>query len=240
MTIRALIVDDEPWARKRLSSLFRGEPDCEVIGECADGAAAVDAMTRLSPNLVCLDVQMPGMSGFDVLDAAVAARDQHSQPLEWPRVVFVTAYDRYAVAAFERDAADYLLKPFDDERFREAIDRVRRDLAPLTSRVKRLAIRTGGRIVFVRVDDVSWFEAAGNYVTVHVGRESYLVRESMTRLASRLDREKFVRVHRSAIVNLDRVKELQPWIRGEQMLLLDNGTQVAVGRAFRGNLGRSL
>jgi len=253
MSIRALIVDDELWARKRLSSLFRSEPDCDVVGECADGAAAVDAMMATAPDVVCLDVQMPDMSGFDVLDAVLARREQDSPDAEWPVVIFVTAYDRYAVAAFERDAADYLLKPFDDDRFRQAMERVRRDLAsgrdptagdraepPLRRRATRLPIKTGGRVVFLRMDDVSWFEAAGNYVTVHAGRESYLVRESMARLASRLDPGKFVRVHRSAIVNLDRVKELQPWIRGEQMLLLDNGTQVAVGRAFRSNLDRAL
>jgi two-component system, LytTR family, response regulator len=245
-------VDDEPWARKRLSSLFRGEPDCEVIGECADGAAAVDAMMHMAPDVVCLDVQMPDMSGFDVLDAVMTKREESSEAIDWPLVIFVTAYDRYAVAAFERDAADYLLKPFDDERFRQAIERVRRDLAlerdeisshqravptePARRQTSRMAIRTGGRVLFVRFDDVSWFEADGNYVTVHVGRESYLVRESMTRLAARLDPDRFVRVHRSAIVNLDRVKELQPWVRGEQLLLLDNGTQIAVGRAFRRNL----
>ena len=240
MSIRALIVDDEPWARKRLSSLFRAEPDCDVIGECADGATAVDAMMHMAPDVVCLDVQMPDMSGFDVLDAVlqrqqVAAVDR----IQWPVV------------------ADYLLKPFDDERFRQAIGRVRRDLAaeshesatlerlhermaPSRRLLSRLAIKTGGRVLFVRTDDVSWFEAAGNYVTVHVGRDSYLVRESTTHLAARLDPDRFVRVHRSAIVNLDRVKELQPWIRGEQMLLLDNGTQVTVGRAFRSNLERRL
>src|SRR5436309_9035050 len=129
MSIRALIVDDEPWARKRLSSLFRAEPDCDVIGECADGATAVDAMMHMAPDVVCLDVQMPDMSGFDVLDAVMTKREESSEAIDWPLVVFVTAYDRYAVAAFERDAADYLLKPFDDERFRQAIERVRRDLA---------------------------------------------------------------------------------------------------------------
>jgi two-component system, LytTR family, response regulator len=245
MSIRALIVDDEPWARKRLSSLFRAEPDCEVIGECADGATAVDAMVHMAPDVVCLDVQMPDMSGFDVLDAVLTKREESRDAIEWPLVIFVTAYDRYAVAAFERDAADYLLKPFDDERFRQAIDRVRRDLAidssaPVRRSARRLAIKSGGRVLFVRLEDVSWFEAAGNYVTVHVGRESYLVRESMTRLAARLDPDRFVRIHRSAIVNLDRVKELQPWVRGEQMLLLDNGTQIAVGRAFRINLERQI
>jgi two-component system LytT family response regulator len=238
-------VDDEPWARKRLSSLFRSEPDCEVIGECADGAAAVEAMMRMAPDVVCLDVQMPDMSGFDVLDAVLTKREERCEASDWPLVIFVTAYDRYAVAAFERDAADYLLKPFDDERFHQAVDRVRRDLAvdsgpAVRGTMRRLAIRTGGRVLFARLDDVSWFEAAGNYVTVHVGRESYLVRESMTRLAERLDPARFVRVHRSAIVNLDRVRELQPWVRGEQMLLLDNGTQIAVGRAFRSNLERQL
>ena len=258
MSIRALIVDDEPWARKRLSSLFRAEPDCDVIGECADGATAVDAMMHMAPDVVCLDVQMPDMSGFDVLDAVLQRQqDAPVDRIQWPVVIFVTAYDQYAVGAFERDAADYLLKPFDDERFRQAIGRVRRDLAaeshesatlerlhermaPSRRLLSRLAIKTGGRVLFVRTDDVSWFEAAGNYVTVHVGRDSYLVRESTTHLAARLDPDRFVRVHRSAIVNLDRVKELQPWIRGEQMLLLDNGTQVTVGRAFRSNLERRL
>ena len=226
-----------------------------MIGACADGAAAVDAMVHMAPDVVCLDVQMPDMSGFDVLDAVIRKREESAGAIDCPLVVFVTAYDRYAVAAFERDAADYLLKPFDDERFRQAIERVRRDLAlereemsspgrivpaPARRQARRMAIRSGGRVLFVRFDDVCWFEAAGNYVTVHVGRESYLLRESMTRLAARLDPDRFVRVHRSAIVNLDRVRELQPWVRGAQMLVLDNGTQIAIGRAFRSNLERRM
>src|SRR5207247_1561911 len=168
MSIRALIVDDEPWARKRLTSLFRAEPDCDVIGECADGATAVDAMMRMAPDVVCLDVEMPDMSGFDVLDAVLRQqRDAPVDRIQWPLVIFVTAYDRYAVAAFERDAADYLLKPFDDERFRQAMDRVRRDLAaenhepsaleraaPIRRLLSRLASKTGGRVLFVRIDAV--------------------------------------------------------------------------------------
>ena len=252
MRIRTLIVDDEPWARKRLVSLFQAEPDCDVVGECADGESAVRAIVSTSPDLVCLDVRMPDMSGVDVLDAVVQIGKGPSDPCpsEWPLVMFVTAYDRYAVQAFERDAVDYLLKPFDDERFQQALARVRRDRvadgragAPLPQIVasaarrrvvRRFAVKTGGRIVFIRADDVSWLEATGNYVTMHAGAESHLIRDSMVNLEAKLDPSRFVRIHRSAIVNLDRVRELTPWDRGEQAVRLDDGTQLPIGR-FNGS-----
>ncbi len=244
--MRVLIVDDEPWARRRIASLLRSEQDVEIVGECGDGAEAVARIVELAPDLVFLDVQMPEIDGFEVLEAVGSER--------MPRVIFVTAYDSYALRAFEAQALDYLLKPFDDERFARALDRARKELAqppPLLERglralieslprdrkfLQRLVVKAGGRVLFLRTSDVDWFEASGNYVTLHLGRESHLLRTTMSALAPKLDPEQFVRIHRSAIVNLDRVKELLPWFRGELTLVLHDGTRLTVGRAFRERL----
>jgi two-component system LytT family response regulator len=248
MPIRALIVDDEPWARKRIAALLGTERDVEVVGECADAAEAVAKITELQPDLVFLDVQMPGGDGFDVIEAV--------GPDHMPVVIFATAYDTFAVRAFDAQAIDYLLKPFDEDRFARALERARKDLQHASAqaglrallesletgsrRLRRLVVKSGGRVSFLRTADADWFEASGNYVAVHVGRESHLLRITMNALEPRLDRDQFVRIHRSTIVNLDRVKELQPWFRGEQMLVLADGTQLPVGRAFRERLRRLL
>lgn len=248
--IRVLIVDDEVWARKRIASLLKAEPDIEVVGECADGTDAVAKIAKLAPDLLFLDVQMPDIDGFDVLEAV--------GPEHMPVVIFATAYDQYAVRAFDAQALDYLLKPFDEGRFRRTLERARRELQRATETperalhallasvqerrkyFERLVVRSGGRIFFLKVSDVDWFEASANYVTVHVGRTKHLIRGTMTALERKLHPEQFLRIRRSAIVNLDRVKELQPWFKGEQVLVLTDGTRLTVGRAFRDRLERLL
>ena len=212
MSIRAVIVDDEPWARRRIAALLKSEPDVEVAGECRGGVEAIEKIPELSPDLVFLDVQMPECDGFDVLEAI--------GPERMPPVIFATAYDKYAVRAFDAQALDYLLKPFDEERFQQAMGRARRELklgkgasealrAVLeavrgkSQFLKRLAVKSGGRVVFLRAADIDWIEAAGNYVTLHVGRDRHMLRATMNSLEPKLDSEEFVRIHRSTIVNLE-------------------------------------
>ena len=245
-----LIVDDEPWARRRIATLLETERDIEVVGECADGSGAIEKIIDLSPDLVFLDVQMPELDGFEVVDAV--------GPDRMPLVIFATAYDKYALQAFDAHALDYLLKPFDEERFYRALDRARRELqqgkASLDNNLRallgslrngrkylqRLAVKSGGRVIFLRSTDVDWFEASGNYVVLHAGRDSHLLRGTLNALENKLDAAQFLRIHRSTIVNLDRVKELQPWFHGEQVLVLQDGTQLSVGRGFRERLKQFL
>jgi two-component system, LytTR family, response regulator len=244
--IRALVVDDEPLARERLSSLLAGEEDIELIGECTDGQSAVERIDAEKPDLVFLDVQMPGLDGFDVIEAV----DKGSLPL----VVFVTAYDEYAVRAFEVHALDYVLKPFDRERFGKALDRVREELgrgarnggelegklAALLGeledrrrRLERIVVKSGGRVFFLRSEDVDWIEAAGNYVELHVGSESHLLRETMSKLESRLDPKLFVRIHRRTIVNVERIRQLEGVTHGEYVVVLKDGTRLGSSRGYR-------
>jgi two-component system LytT family response regulator len=245
MNIRALIVDDESWARTRISSLLSAETDFSVLRECAGGAEAVTAITELAPDVVFLDVQMPDVGGFDVVEAIGADA--------MPLVIFATAHQEYAVRAFDAGAVDYLLKPVDEARFRRCVERVRRDLAEPAAAsgalrdamshvrragpfAERLVVSTAGRVVFVKVADIDWCEAAGNYVTIHVGREKHMLRETLRNLSDRLDPAKFVRLHRSSVVNVERLRELLPWSRGEQLAVLNDGTQLPIGRAFRDRL----
>ncbi len=248
--LRVLVVDDEKWARRRITSLLQDEPGIEVIGEAGGGKGAVEQILELEPDVVFLDIQMDGMDGFDVIEAVGIDR--------MPVVVFATAYDSYAVRAFEAHAIDYLLKPLNEDRLRDAVSRARQEveqrsrgpsqelgalLEQLRSRsgyLKRIAVSSADRITILPVTDVSWFEAAGNYVKLHVGERDHLARRTMKELQSRLDPEQFVRVHRSAIVNLDHVRELQPWFRGEQVLILDDDTRITIGRRFREELIRLL
>jgi two-component system, LytTR family, response regulator len=249
MKIRVLIVDDEHWARKRIATLLQSEADIEVVGECQDASEAIEAIARKKPELVFLDVQMAGASGFDVLEAIGSDH--------MPVVIFATAYDKYALRAFDVHALDYLLKPFDEERFQKALDRARKDLEKRGSSeenlrallaslragqgyLHRLVVKSGGRVTFLKAADIDWVEASGNYITLHVGRDTHLLRGTVATLEVKLDREQFVRIHRSAIVNLDRIKELQPWARGEQILVLKDGTRLTVGRAFRDRLEKFL
>ena len=254
--IRTLVVDDEIMARERIRGLLAQEPDVEVIGECADGRQAVHAIQQLSPDLVFLDVQMPAVDGFGVIREVGADR--------MPMVVFVTAYDQYALQAFEVHAVDYLLKPFDRDRLKRCLDHARqqqqrieagelgRSLLALVKDYKpdqqkhedRLVIKSGGRVFFVRTEEIEWIEAAGNYVRLHLKDQAHLFRETMNQIEARLDPQRFFRIHRSRIVNTERIKELQPWFNGEFIVVLQNGTQLRLSRSYREKLeerlGRSL
>jgi len=242
--IRVLIVDDEPIARRGVRLQLKGDPEVEIIGECANGMEAIAAIQAKSPDLVFLDVQMPEMDGFEVIEAVGVER--------MPRVIFVTAYDQYTLRAFEVHALDYLLKPFDRERFLKALNHARSSLERgefnrqlvrllddrLAARkpLERLVIKSGGRIYFLNVDEVDWIEAADNYVELHVGRESHLLRETVSGLAARLDPGQFMRIRHSTIVNLERVKELRPLFRGEYLIVLRDGTELNSSRRYRKNL----
>jgi two-component system LytT family response regulator len=245
--IRALIVDDEPLARQRLRELLTRFDDVECIGEAVDGKTAVNAIDTLRPDLVFLDVEMPGKDGFAVLEAL--------DPDRLPAVIFVTAYDQYAVRAFEFHALDYLLKPFDQERFDKALaravaniqadksenltERILKTLEEMKARpvhLERLVIKMNGHVFFVKTEEIDWLEAEGNYVRLHAGKESYLLRDTISALEAQLDPRKFVRVHRSAIVNIDRIQELQPWFHGEYRILLGEGVQLTLSRSYRERL----
>jgi two-component system, LytTR family, response regulator len=253
--VRVLVADDEPLARERLRTLLAPEEWVEVVAECPTGTDTIDAIDRLHPDLVFLDVQMPGATGFEVIEAVGASR--------MPLVVFVTAFDHYALKAVDVHALDYLLKPFDRQRFREALGRARehlerhsngdlerrllelvQDLKPSAQKSERFVIKSGGRVFFVRADEIDWIEAAGNYVKLHVGSDAYLFRETMNAIEARLDSDAFFRIHRSHIVNIERVKELQPWFNGEYVVFLKNGTRLTLSRSYRDKLqerlGRSL
>jgi two-component system LytT family response regulator len=246
--IRALIVDDEPLAREGIRKRLAQEPDIAVIGECSNGRQAVTAIERDSPDLVFLDVQMPKLDGFGVI-AAIGAR-------RMPQVVFVTAYDEHALRAFEVHALDYLLKPIDGARFLEALGRARssirghelqEQLQALLASIQtekrylaRLSIKTGGRILFLSVDEIDWIEAADNYVLLHAGRDAHMLHTTMNSLEDRLDPGAFLRIHRSTIVNLQRIKELYPMFHGEYRVILKDGTELASGRSYRSKLQRLL
>jgi two-component system LytT family response regulator len=245
--IRTLVVDDEPLARERLTGLLSHEPDIDLVGQCRDGEEAITSIMDLSPDLVFLDVQMPQMNGFEVIEAVGNER--------MPLVIFVTAYDQHALRAFQVRALDYLLKPFDRERFTDALQRARKqierdetgdlgrrllalvkDLRKDQPRAERLVVKSGGRLFFLRADEIDWVEAAGNYVRLHVGTTSHLLRETMNAIEGRLDPEKFFRIHRSRIVNMERIQELQPWLNGEYAVLLRTGTRLTLSRGYREKL----
>ena len=249
--IRTLIVDDEPLARERLASLLSGEADVEIVGQCRDGEEAVTAITDHTPDLVFLDVQMPAMNGFEVIEAVGSER--------MPLVIFVTAYDQHALKAFQVRALDYVLKPFDRDRFQEALQRARgqiqrdetgdlgrrllalvKDLRRDQPKTDRLVVKSGGRLFFLRADEIDWIEAAGNYVRLHVGPASHLLRETMNAIEGRLDAEKFFRIHRSRIVNMERIQEMQPWLNGEYAVLLRTGTRLTLSRGYREKLQERL
>ena len=222
--IRALIVDDEPPARRRLRRLLGRESDVVVVGECGDHDSAVAAITRDAPDVAFVDIQLPGGDGFEVLRDAVVDGS--------PVVVFVTAFDDYAVAAFEVQALDYLLKPFDPDRFRATMGRVRARLGD-----DRLAIRDGDRTHVVRTDDIDYCIAAGNYVRIHAGAAEYLMRVTLTELARRLDPSRFVRIHRSTIVRAERVVLLRP-MQNDFVVTLRDGTELTMSRTYRSQLRR--
>ncbi|MBD3297535.1 MAG: response regulator [candidate division Zixibacteria bacterium] len=249
-TIRTVIVDDEPLAREGIRQLLEPETQFTVIAECVDGDDAIDTIVREHPDVVFLDVQMPQRDGFDVLAAL------SEQPL--PLVVFVTAYDEYAVKAFETHALDYLVKPVNRDRFRHTIERVRQrlteqDLGAATSRLlrlleehpsrlegrtgaaplRRLPIKTGDRIYFVNVDDIDWIEAADYYASLHTKKQTHLIRMSLNALEEQLDPDEFLRIHRSTIIRISRIAELRRHFRGDYTVILDDGTRLKLSRSYR-------
>jgi two-component system LytT family response regulator len=243
--LRALIVDDEALARERVRTLLADSPDVTVIGECAGGREAVEAIAEHNPDLVFLDVQMPDMTGFQVLEAV----DEESLPA----VVFVTAYDEYALRAFEVHALDYLLKPLEPERFARTLAHVRASLGDTSDRrlhelldalaardlpLDRLIVRTRGKVSFLKPSEIDWVEADGKHVRLHVGRDTHVVRQQLQRLERRLAAHGFVRVHRSAIVNVDRIRELEPWFHGEYVVILKDGTRLTSSAAHSEALHR--
>jgi two-component system LytT family response regulator len=242
--IRTLVADDEPIARARVVSLLRAESDIELVRECATGAEAREAIEQGNLDLLFLDIQMPEVTGMELARTI----QTHGEPA----VVFVTAYDQYALRAFEVHALDYLLKPFSSDRFRAALGHAREHLAkrranadsvqPLAQaprdaqpngRRNRLLVKSAGRIHFVRTGDIDWCEAAGNYVRMHVGHQEHLVRDTMSHLESQLDAQQFMRIHRSTIVNVDRIQEMQSSFNGEYVVLLRNGTRLTLSRGYR-------
>jgi two-component system, LytTR family, response regulator len=240
MTIRTLIVDDEPLARRRVRAMLQGADDFEVVGECGDGESALRGIAELRPDLVFLDIQMPGLDGFAVL----ASIDAEARP----EIVLVTAFDQYAVRAFDAEALDYLLKPFKRARFEESLARVklrlerRRDpssddrfrglLGRLRRDPERLVIRGEGRIRFLRTAEVEWIAASANYIQIHCGDRVYQVREKISDYECALPADKFLRIHRSIIVNLDFVSEIQACGGGEYLVVLRSGKELSLGRSY--------
>ena len=249
--IRTLIVDDEPLARRNIRLLLEKDPQIEIVAECGNGTDAVNTIHNIAPQLVFLDIQMPEMDGFQVLETVGAEQLQ--------AVIFVTAFDQYALKAFEVHALDYLLKPFDDARFAAALKQAkkrieRREVDKLTERLlalleergiardksaakktylTRLMVKLTNRVILLKVSDIDWIEADGNYAKLHVGSKSHLLREKMQELEEQLDPNKFVRIHRSIIVNLERVKEMHPHFNGDFIVVLDSGAQLKLSRSRR-------
>jgi two-component system LytT family response regulator len=245
--LRALVVDDEPLARRRLLALLSRRPEIGSVAEAVDGEAALAALRRDPFDLVFLDVQMPGLDGLGVARALGAA--------EMPAVVFVTAFDRFALAAFELDAVDYLLKPFDDERFGEAVERALRRLdaealaamrgrlgtlldrlATAPAPVEHVTVEKGGRTFLLPAREIDWVRAAGNYVELHARGETFLVRATLKAVAERLPAPRFLRIHRSIVVNLDRVVEIERRAVGEDRVVMADGTRLALSRRHRAGL----
>jgi len=243
MKIATLVVDDEPIARRAIVRLLREDADIELLAECGDGISAVTSIRRHMPDLVFLDIQMPAMNGIEVADTI--------GPTRMPATVFVTAYEQYAVRAFEKNAVDYLVKPFSRERFRGTLDRVKARLGAVASSsdaanlqmlralnelrqrqdfLERIAVRVDEHIVLVDVDDVVWIKANRNTVQLHLADKSYELRETMASLADRLDPKHFARVHRSAIVNVRRIDTIHPWFNGYHVLVMDTGAQLRMSR----------
>jgi two-component system LytT family response regulator len=249
--VRTVIADDEPLARRKLRILLGSEPQVQVVAECQDGGQTLSAIRACRPDLLLLDIQMPDLDGFQVLREIL--------PEEMPVVIFTSAYDQYAIRAFEAHALDYLLKPFDQGRLHQAIERARFELRQsndrdvthrileLLSRVKsdqqpvpesegRLVIKTKGRIVFLNLDEIDWVEAAANYVRLNAGKETYLLRETISRTSERLNPTRFIRIHRSMIVNVRKIKELIPVNSGEYIVVLKSGKELSCSRGYRANV----
>ncbi|HEX7152157.1 MAG TPA: LytTR family DNA-binding domain-containing protein [Thermoanaerobaculia bacterium] len=245
MLIRTLIVDDEPLARKRIRALLRDHPDFDVVAEAENGDEALEAVREHDPELVFLDVQMPGLDGFEVVRSL--------GPEHCPLIVFVTAFEQYALQAFQVSAVQYLLKPIGREEFGRALDRVRKlrgepedastsvtklldQLRDRRTFLQRVLVKARGRALLFRIEEIDWFESAGNYIRLHIGTDGYLLRETMSGLEEKLDPQRFVRVHRTAIVNVDRIRELQAASHGDYMVVLKTGAQITLSRVYRDRL----
>ena len=246
--MRVVIADDEPLARDKLRLMLTAEPGVSILAECRNGAEILDALNTHKPDLLMLDVQMPELDGFAVLNQV--------PPESLPIIIFTTAFDRHAVRAFEANALDYLLKPFDQERLHQAVNRARAELVKAKDREathrilnflsqnanwqspsgRRLVIRSGGRVIFLGLDEIDYVEAAANYVKINVGKQSYLLRKGIGEIAEKLDPALFVRIHRSAIVNVRRIKELQPVNSGEYIVVLKDGKELSCSRGYRAGL----
>ena len=254
-TVRVLIVDDEPAAREFVREMLDDEVrngTVQIVGECQDGPAALESIRAKKPDVVFLDVQMPEMDGFEVLSVL--------HPDELPCVIFVTAYDQYALRGFEVHALDYLLKPFDRKRFDQAFDRAKKLLArertsELSERIltlledrqaslkpylDRFVIKSDGRVFFLSASEIGWIAAEGNYVSLHVGKTTYLFRDAISSLETQLDPQKFRRIHRSTIVNIDCIRELEPMFRGEYLVVMKDGTKLKLSHNYRDNLQQQL
>ncbi len=253
--IRAIVVDDEQLARARICRLLAEEQELEVVAVCNNGQQAIAAIEETAPDLLFLDVQMPRMDGFEVLAAISRQR--------MPLVIFVTAFDQYAIRAFDVHAQDYLLKPFEERRFKDAVARAKKQLA-LTGRdgkderlfdllssvqssrkcLDAIMVRLPDRILFVKTEEIDWIEANDNYLRLHCGSACHTLRETMSALETKLDASKFVRIHRSTIVNLERVKEFRPWFNGDYLAILSDGAELKISRKYRQRvhdlLGQSL
>ncbi|QQS42792.1 MAG: LytTR family transcriptional regulator DNA-binding domain-containing protein [Acidobacteriota bacterium] len=248
---KALIVDDEPPAREIIRRMLAEDEEIEVVGECSNGAEAIEAIAEKGPDLMFLDIQMPEVDGFELLEACGEEK--------MPAVIFVTAFNRYAVKAFEVSAIDYLLKPFDHERMAMALDRAKTNLRERSDaerseqlldllnrltggreRLRRFVIKNNGRILLVPAEDVDWIESDGNYLILHCGNDRHLIRETLKNLEERLDPETFFRIHRSTIVNIDSVKELQKHFNDEHVVLMRSGKELILSRRYRGKLGEKL
>ncbi len=234
--MRVLIADDERLARQRLLSLLEKEEDVQVVGECSDGAAAAEMLKSRPVDVAFLDIEMPGQSGLEAMSS--------TSPGMQPLVVFITAFEQYAVRAFEANAFDYLLKPYREERLRNTLARLRGHLALLSKQVapnstgdlERLPIKSNGRIVLLKTEEIDWIEAEHNYVRLHTRGVTHLIRETMSALEAKLSEKNFRRIHRSTIVNIERIKEIQPWFRGDAIVLLDNGQKLTASRNYRDRL----
>jgi two-component system LytT family response regulator len=258
--IRALVVDDESLAREALLVMLDNDPEIEVVAECHNGREAVAAIREQSPDVVFLDIQMPEMDGFQVIEEIGAKR--------MPMTVFVTAYDKHALRAFEAHALDYLLKPFDHDRFESALQRAKtfvrqqklseineslfavlKDLKPNSNElpsetdkgdhqetIVRVVIKLGGRIYFLKVEDIDWIEGTSNYLSLHSGSQTHLIRETMGNFHAKLDAKKFLRIHRSTIVNIERIKDIQPLFKGEYVITLTSGKRLKSSRGCRREL----
>jgi two-component system LytT family response regulator len=247
MSIRTIIVDDVDLARERIKILL-DDPELEIVGECANGREAVAAIRDLQPDLVFLDVQMPRIGGFDVIEIIGVER--------MPAVIFVTAYDEFALRAFEINAVDYLLKPFDEERLKKAVARAKREIRraepareiaerlrgllkevrPEPKYLRRIPVKSARGTTLISTEEIDWINAAGHYLEIHAGRETHLIRERLSQIEQRLDPETFVRIHRSTIVNLDRIKSMHPLFNGDHLIMLKNGRELNLSRTYHEKL----